>query len=263
MKFPVGQIIRASYETIGQHGRRFLVVAFILAIILLSLTELVWTFAVDATDDLALLSLVDGFSWTLIAPFVTAPVEVHWLRILLLREEHRASDYFRFRLRELRYASVSLLTWVCVAVPYLLASEPLIQPSFLADASQSMPLVIYGGTAVASIALSTLLAAWLSPVLAAIAVDRGRQRAPGIFRVTRGHRVHIGLVFLFSYEVLKIPMVPFELLFGDSLYGFGFLNIVYLTYTAWLLFCYVAVTAEVYWELDSDRQVRDLGSVFD
>jgi len=263
MKLPVGQTVRAAYATIGQHGRRFLVIAFILTIILLSMTGVVSALAVKATDDPAMLSLIDGLAWILIAPLVTAATEIHWLRIFIIREEHSGSAYFRFRLRELRYAAVSFVIWASVTCPYLLAYQSLFQPSFISEASQGVLLLIYAAATIASIAVSTLLAAWLSPLLAAIAVDGERQSAAAIVQLTRGHRLRIGLVFLLGYEVLKIPTIPFELLVGEALDGFGLWNIIHVTYSMWLLFCYVTVTAEVYWELDSGQQVRDLGLVFD
>jgi hypothetical protein len=263
MTLPVAQIVRATYETIGQHGRRFLFIAFVLAMILLGLAELVWAFAIEATDDLAVLSLIDSLAWILFAPLVTAATEIHWFRILLLREQHRGSAYVRLGMRELRYAAVSFVVWASVSCPYLLAYQPLIQPRFVSEASFAMPLLIYAGATIASIALSIVMAVWLSPLLAAIAVDREHQGPVAIVRLARGHRLRFALVFLLGYEVLKIPTVPLELLVGDSLYGFGFWSIIYATYSMWLLFCYVAVVAEVYWVLDSGRQVRELGAVFD
>jgi hypothetical protein len=266
MKLPIRQIAHAAYETIGRHGRQFLIIAIPLAIASLALTELISALLVAMIDPGASRALLSTIVSIFIFAVVPAAAEVHWFRILLLGERHEPRAYFRIGRRELRYAVVSIVIGALVAAPFLtaeLASTYLTSDGAGDETSPTFAVQVYAAHTSASVIVSTIIAAWLSPLLAAIAVDREDQSLAAVARLTRRNRIQIGIIFLICFEPLKIVIVTTELYWAGSLDGFGFWSVVYVTYVVWTTFCYVAVAAEIYWELERGKAFQTLGAVFD
>lgn len=266
MKLPVRQVIRAAYETIGQNSRPFLVISVVYAVITIIATKAASMAIAAVTGGKWDPILVDNIVWMVLPAIPIACVEVHWFRVLLLGETHNPRAYFRVRGRELRYAGVIILLSTLLTVPLFTANY--FQQRLILNAPSIDELVgilyqLYAAQTLASIAISTLFAACLSPWLAVIAVDGDAQGIAAILRLTRGHRLRIGIIFLLAFEPLKLVLIAMELSVGEAIGGLNGWGIAYTAYVTWLSLCYLAITAEIYWELEDGQVLRNLGAVFD
>ena len=57
--------------------------------------------------------------------------------------------------------------------------------------------------------------------------------------------------------------LPIPLSAGDAIGSLSLWGIIYSACLTWISFCYLAIAAEIYWELDDVQAVRNLGAVFD
>jgi hypothetical protein len=266
MKLTIGHIIRAAYETVGQNRRLFLVMAAVFAVIAsiaVKAASAIITALAGGRFDLA---WVDSVVWIVLSAVLTAGFEVHWLRVLLLGEAHDRRAYFRLRGRELRYAALGMLLSALVAGPYH-AGDYLQQHLTSGETSIENLMTIayqfYVVETIASIVVSALLASVFAPWLAAIAVGRSPQGIAEILHLTRGNRLRIATIFLLGFEPLKLVLIVMELSAGGAIGGLNLWGIIYSACLTWILFCYLAISAEIYWELDHAHAIRNLRAVFD
>lgn len=251
-----------------RHRLAFLIIAVAVSLPQIAAGYLIYQTinAVAAPEMQLLLYLWAWVPVTIVNVAAIAPAEIHWHRILILGERHRFAGYFLFDSKTLRYMAVGFLLMSFLTLPDL-AGIYAWNRWFVDPIDGTIPATayyrIFALKEIVTIALSLLFATCLGPIFSAIAVGRKRSSFAEIFRMTREHRRQIALAYFLGYEIWQIGGSLFEMSFIDRLTGFSAWDFAYAVFVNWTIFRYLAITADIYMELERRLALDELAPTFD